>query len=428
MSGAVYDGDVSTYGNLKELYSEDSHYQENVVSSFFNFIRHADDGEVEFDGANYNVAVILQHNESYGAILDDERIPDSDIPKGVFAKYGPKRMYSGIEATTFAATRGHKNGRVDGKYLDDMIRGTLLTFMSNLDSDALGNGRGLRAVIATATAAQTSFTVDFSGRLRPGMKLDWYDSTLATKRGSIKIALRGIDRINRTVYVDTTFGSAAVPTGAAADDVLVVYGALAAGEPTDGRHILGFDRICDNSVSIGTLSPTDYAAWTATVQDANGGNPSWEIVQTQCDLMKDISGSYPDSFAFNSAWKRGYMVGFLNQRMFTGNNFDTGVASMSISVARMGEDESKKKPGKMRMLEDKNMDPSKVNIFNSASFCIASDYSDSPHMADEDGSEMRFRPGYDSMFGFYRYWANTCVFQRNSVGQITGFSTPSSVI
>jgi hypothetical protein len=214
MSGATYN-DVDSFGNLKELYAEDSHYQENVVSSFFNFIRHADDGEVEFDGKNYNIAVVLQHNESYGALNDDERIPDSDFPKGVFAKYGPKRMYSGVEATTFAATRGHKNGRVDGKYLDDMIRGTLLTFMSNLDSDALGNGRGYRATVATATAAQTSFTVDFSGRLRPGMKLDWYDSTLATKRGSIKIALRGIDRVNRTVYVDTTFGSAAVPTGAA---------------------------------------------------------------------------------------------------------------------------------------------------------------------------------------------------------------------
>ncbi len=427
MAGANFD-DVDTYGNLKELYSEDSHYQENVVSSFFNFIRHADDSEVEFDGKNYNVAVILQQNESYGAILDDERIPDSDIPKGVFAKYSPKKMYSGIEATTFAATRGYKNGRIDGKYLDDMIRGTLLTFMSNLDSDALGNGRGYRATVATATATQTSFTVDFSGRLRPGMKLDWYDSTLATKRGSIKIALRGIGRLARTVYIDTTFGSGACPTGAAADDVLVVYNALAPGEPTDGRFVCGYDRICDNSVSIGILSPTDYAAWSATVQSANNGNPSQEILQTQWDIMKDISGSYPDSMSFNSAWKRGYMTGFLNQRMFTSNRFDTGMSEITFSAARMGEDESKKKPKQARMLEDKNMDPSKVNIFNSAAFCIASDYSDAPHLADEDGSEMRFRPGYDSMFGFYRYWANVVVVQRNAIGQITDFAVPSSVI
>jgi len=122
----------------------------------------------------------------------------------VFAKFKPKLSYSTIEMTTFAATRGHKNGRPNGKYLEDTIKGTLLSFMSNLDFDALGNGRGYRATIDTAVAAAASFTVTFSGRIRPNMRLDWYDSTMATKRGSIKIDIRGVDRQLRTVYVDST--------------------------------------------------------------------------------------------------------------------------------------------------------------------------------------------------------------------------------
>lgn len=427
MAGAT-GADVETFGNLKELYAEDSYYQENVVSSFFNFIRHADDGEVEFDGANYNVAVILAQNESYAALNDDERLPDSGFPQGVFAKYGPKRMYAGVEATMFAATRGHKNGRIDGKYIDDMIKGTLLTFMSNLDSDALGNGRGYRATIATATPAASSFTVDFSGRLRPMMLLDWYDSTLATKRGTIRIALRGVSRQDRTVYVDSTFGSGAVPAGASADDMLVVMNALAPAEPSDGRHVAGYDRLVDNSSSLGQLSPATYAAWSATVLSAGGGNPSQEILQVECDLIHDIASMYPDSMSFNTGWKRGYLNGFLNQRRFTSNVFDTGASEISFSAVRMGDDETKKKPKQMRMLEDKNMDPTKVNIFVASAFCIASDYADAPHLADEDGSEMRFRPGYDAMFGFYRYWGNTVVKQRNALGQITGFATVSNIV
>ena len=67
--------------------------------------------------------------------------------------------------------------------------------------------------------------------MRAGMTLDWYDSTRTIKRGSIKIALLGIDHINRTVNIDSTFGTGAVPTGAAVNDVLVVYGALDPGEP-----------------------------------------------------------------------------------------------------------------------------------------------------------------------------------------------------
>lgn len=427
MSGATF-ADVDTYGNLKELYDSDSYYQENVVSSFFNFIRHADDGEVEFDGKNYNVAVIFAQNESYAALNDDERLPDSGFPQGVFAKYAPKRMYSGIEATMFAATRGHKNGRIDGKYIDDMIKGTLLTFMSNLDSDALGNGRGYRATVATATAAQTSFTVDFSGRLRPMMLLDWYDSTLATKRGTIRIALKGISRQDRTVYIDTTFGTGAVPTGAAADDVLVVMNALAPGEPSDGRYMAGYDRLVDNSSSLGTLSAATFAAWSATNLNAGGGNPSQEILQLACDSIHDIAGPYPDSMSFNSGWKRAYLTGFLNQRRFTSNSFDTGASELTFSAVRMGQDESKQKPKQMRMLEDKNMDPTKVNIFVASAFCVASDYADAPHLADEDGSEMRFRPGYDAMFGFYRYWGNTVVKQRNALGQITNFAPIANVI
>lgn len=427
MSGAVF-SDVDTYGLLKELYADDVQFQEHVLHSFYNFLRKADSGEVEFDGKYWNQGVVFQINESYGAINDDERLPDSDFQKGVFAKYRPKLMYSSIEMTTFAATRGHKNGRPNGKYLEDTIKGTLLSFMSNLDADALGNGRGYRATVATATPAATSFTVDFSTRLRPGMKLDWYNSALTVKRGSIKVDLRGIDRMNRTVYIDSSFGSGAVPAGATADDVLVVAKALDAGEPSDGRYLGGYDRITDNTLSLGTLAASTYAAWAATNINAGLANPNQEILQQLWDSLFIISGVYSNRMAFNPAWKRGYLNGFLNQRRFTSNSFDTGASSLSWSPVKMGKDESGKKPMQLEMLEDKNMDPTQVNIWNHDAICIATDYGSSPHLADEDGSEFRFRRNYDSMNGFFRFWANTVIKQRNAIGKITNFTAASGVI
>lgn len=427
MSGATFT-DVDTYGLLKELYADDVEMQENIVNSFYNFLRKADGGEVEFDGKYWNQGVVFQVNESYAAINDDERLPDSQFQKGVFAKFRPKLMYSSIEMTTFAATRGHKNGRPNGKYLDDTIKGTLLSFMANLDSDALGNGRGYRATVATATAAQASFTVDYSTRLRPGMTLDWYDSTLTTKRGSIQIALKGIDRMNRTVYIDSSFGTGAVPTGAAADDVLVKYGALAAGEPSDGRYLNGYAYLTDNTLSVGTLASSTYAAWAATNINAGGANPSQEILQQEWDSLNIISGVPANRMAFNSAWKRGYLNGFLNQRRFTSNSFDTGASSLSWSPVRMGKDDSGKKVVQLEMLEDKNMDPTEVYIWNQSALAIATDYGDNPHLADEDGSEFRFRRNYDSMNGFFRFWANTVVKQRNAIGKIYNFTPASGAI
>ncbi len=427
MSGATF-SDVDTYGLLKELYADDVEMQENIVNSFYNFLRKADGGEVEFDGKYWNQGVVFQVNESYAAINDDERLPDADFQKGVFAKYRPKLMYSSIEMTTFAATRGHKNGRPNGKYLDDTIKGTLLSFMANLDADALGNGRGYRATVQTATPAASSFTVDFSTRVRPGMTLDWYDSTLATKRGSIKIALRGIDRMNRTVYIDPSFGTGAVPAGASADDVLVKYGALAAGEPTDGRYLNGYSYLTDNSLAVGTLASSSYAAWASTNINAGGANPSQEILQQEWDSLNIISGVPANRMAFNSAWKRGYLNGFLNQRRFTSNSFDTGASSLSWSPVRMGKDDSGKKVVQLEMLEDKNMDPTEVFIWNQSALAVATDYGDNPHLADEDGSEFRFRRNYDSMNGFFRFWANTVVKQRNALGKIYNFTPASGVI
>ena len=427
MSGAVFD-DVDTWGMLKELYADDVHFQEHILSSFYNFLRKAGSGEVQFDGKTFNVGVQLAINESYRSIVDGERLPDPDFPKGVFAKFKPKLSYSTIEMTTFAATRGHKNGRPNGKYLEDTIKGTLLSFMSNLDFDALGNGRGYRATIDTAVAAAASFTVTFSGRIRPNMRLDWYDSTMATKRGSIKIDIRGVDRQLRTVYVDSTYGDAAVPAGAAAGDILVVAGSLAAGEPSDGRYATGYDRLADNSVSIGTLSPSTYASWQATAINAGGANPNQEILQQITDAIYSISGMYANRMSFQTAWKRGYLQPFLNQRRFTSNSFDTGASNLTFSAVRMGKDESGKKPVSMEMLEDKNHDPTKVNVWVHDAVCIATDYSDTPHLADEDGAEFRYRQNYDSMAGFYRFWWNLVIKQRNALGQITNFSTVKGVI
>jgi hypothetical protein len=427
MSGAVY-SDVNTWGQLKELYDDDVQYQDHIQSSLWNFIRHADEDECQLDGKNWNIPVTFQLNESYGSINDDERLPDPDFGKGVFAQYSVKLSYAQIEATTFAATRGHRNGRPNGKWLDDTIKGTLLSFMSNLNFDAYANGRGYRATILTATGAASSFTATFTTRIRAGMKFDWYDSTLTTKRGTIKVAVKAIDRMNRTVYVDSSYGTGAVPSGATAGDVLVVSKALDPGEPTDGRYAAGLDRITDSSISIGGLSPSTYALWLPTNIAAGGANPNQEILQRFWDSMYEISGVYPDRMVFSPVWKRGYLNGFLNQRRFTSNSFDTGAASLSFSPVKMGQDEKKTKPVKFEMLEDKDCNPANVYVWNYSSFCIASDYSSEPHLADEDGAEFRIRPGYDSMSGYFRHWWNTIVKQRNAVGAMTGFAVATGAI
>lgn len=427
MAGVNF-SELQTFGQLKELYYEDVQFQEHIQSSLKNFVKEAGSGEIEFDGSNFNVPLQLSVNESYGMINDDERLPEAGRHRGIFAKYAVKLGYASMELTTFAGTRGHKNGRSGGQFMDDYVKGTLLSFMANMDSDLYANGRGYRATVDSATPAASSFTVDFSTRMRPEMKLDWYDSTLTTKRGSIMVAIKGFDRMNRVVYVDSTFGSGAVPAGAAADDVLTVLGALDAGEPTDGRYVAGLARITDATVSLGQVNPATYAQWTPTNINASGANPSQELLQRHWDSIYVIGGAYPNRMAFNPAWKRAYLAQFLNQRRFTSNVFDTGAQSLTFSPLKMGSDEKNRKPGEFKMLEDKNADPTEIYIWHYDAFCTASDYADAPHIADEDGDEWRVKIGYDVLSAFTRYWWNTVTFKRNLIGRQYGFARPSGVI
>lgn len=427
MAGATYT-DLQLTGNLEELYANDTYVQQNVLSSLWKFIRDPKAGEINLDGMGWNIPVQYALNESYGSRNDGERLPDPQYPKGLFAKYTPKLNYSTIEMTSFAATRGYKGGRPDGKFLDTTLKSTLLSFIANLDADAYGNGRGYRATILTATPTAASFQVTFSTRIRPNMVLDWYNAALTVKRGTIKIGDRGIDMQTRTVYIDPTVFSGKVPAGALPDDILVTQGALAPGEPTDGRSIGGFGRITDASVSLGQLSPSQYAWWLPTNINAGLQNPNELILQQHCDAINIIAGIYPDKCAISPEWRRAYMAGFLTQRMFTSNSYQTGMADLSFSAVKMGKDASGKKPAKIDFLEDKNQDPSQYFIWADDAVCKAADYSQEPHLADEDGADFRYRMNYDSMHGFMRWWGQLPVNYRRAVGRGYNFATPSGVI
>jgi hypothetical protein len=188
----------------------------------------------------------------------------------------------------------------------------------------------------------------------------------------------------------------------------------------------GFSRLTDNTLALGTLNPSTYAAWMATNINYALANPSQELLQLHWDTMYVICGEYPNKLQFNPVFKRSYLSPFLNQRRFNSNTFDTGASNITFTPTKMGEDEKGKKPPKFQMLEDKNCPPTVYNLWVDQHLCIASDYAEDPHIADEDGKEMRFRPGYDSMSGFYRYWANTVVTKRSAIGQGYGMATPAT--
>lgn len=429
MPGANY-SDLQTFGGLEEMYGSTVVTQLNVLATAYYALREASAAdEVNLDGQGFNLPVKFALNESYASLNDGERLPDSGMTKDLFAKYRTKLNYSGMELTSFAATRGYAGGRADGeKYIDDLLKSTILSMTLNSSADVLGNGFGYRATVQTATPAASSFTVTFSGRIRPTMVLDWYDSTLTTLRGTIQISDNGIDSQARLVHVSPSLYAAAVPAGATAGDVLVVHGALDVGTPSDGRGVSGFGRVTDNSATLGNLSPANYAWWKSLNINANLQNPNEVILQQLTDNFFSTIGTFPDKGLISPDWKRALWAGAITQRQFTSSNFELGATNLSFSPVQMGTNEAGRKPTKLQWYEDHMMDPSEVFVWADQSLFRSSDYNKGIHVADDDGNDFRFRIHYDSQNGFLRNWFQVLCSCRRGVGKAYGFATPAGVI
>lgn len=421
--------DVQTYGLLQRQYSDDVVYQEHFANAAFGFIDV--DTSINYDGEAFFVPLSMVINTSYGARNDDEPLPIADKSKGVYAQYSSKMMYASIETTFKAATRGYRGGRPDGEWLDKLVRDTLINCEHEVSNDTYQNGRGHRAFIATATAAQTNFTVTSSTQLLPGQKLDWYNAGMTTLRGTIRIDDAGIDRQARTVYVDTSFGSAAVPAGATAGDRLVITGAADAGEPSDGRYMGGLDRITDNTVSIGGIAPSSWRSWQAYIEDMSSTTINIDVLQRLFDNMKTISGKKINRWVLNPAQKRQYFHLLISMNKFAPGNLMGGAQSIGFQPAQMGEDMDGDSAyqTEQKILEDAACPLDVMYFWNNEAIKRGEDYTQGgPQLAEEDGRTFRFKQGNDALNAFMRYWANYCVFKRNAIGKIKNLATPSGVI
>lgn len=419
--------DVQNFGLLQRQYNNDVIYMENFKNKLFNFLEK--DPSVNFDGENFYTPLSMVINTSYGARPDGKPLPQAGKSKGVYAVYSSKNMYSSLESTMKAATRGYRGGRPDGEWLDKLVRDTMMNIEREVSNDCWQNGRGHRAFVATATAAAGSFTVDSSTQLMPGVKLDWYSSDYVTKRGTIQIADAGIDRQARTVYVDSTYGAGAVPAGATAGDRVVIEDALF-DEPADGNFMGGLSRIVDNSVSIGGVSPTSWRSWQCYNENLASTTISVDVVQRLMDNTSTISGKKMNRWALNPAQKRKWYDILVAQLRYANGNLDGGATKIGFTPYRFGNTQSEDYDfGDLQILEDAACPLSSMYFWNSSAIKIAEDFTTGgPQLADNDGLTFRMKEGHDSLSAFLRYWAQIVVFQRNAIASIQNLSIPGGTI
>jgi hypothetical protein len=262
---------ISTLNGLfKEVYAEKL---ENLIPEGTKFTQKVPfSGRKKAVGSLYHQPVILglEHGITYAGPTDDAFALD-DAVNGVIrdaSVQGSQMMLRsrlGIAAASRAAGGEPKAFENATKFL---VRNMLRSMAKRLEVGLFYGGVGIGSVSALPVGNTLIVTTaDWAPGIFAGseaMKIDIYDATSTTLRGTAQIS--GIDMDTREVTVD------AMPAGTVATDIIYYKGAK-------GKEAAGIHKILTNTSVLFGIDASQYNLWKGNEIDLAGNPLSFAKVQ-----------------------------------------------------------------------------------------------------------------------------------------------------
>lgn len=253
---------TSLNGLFKEVYADKL---ENLIPEGTKFMQKVPFSQRKKElGSLYHQPVVLglEHGITYAGPTDDA-FALVDAVNGVIKDatvQGSQMMLRsrlGIAAASRAAGGEPKAFENATKFL---VRNMLRSMARRLEVGMFYGGMGIGAVGAVAGLVLTIATAEWAPGIWAGseqMKIDIYDATSVTLRGTAQVA--SVDMDARTVTV------VAMPVGVIPTDVIYFEGA-------NGKEAVGIHKILTNTGLLFGINAAQYNLWRGN-QLAIGGNP-----------------------------------------------------------------------------------------------------------------------------------------------------------
>ncbi len=197
-----------------------------------------------------------------------------------------------------------------------------------LNAQTFRTGDGKLGTCAVVSGSATvTLKSGVATHFRPGMLLDFYNSTTLEVTGAV---VKSVDYGTGT-YGTVTLASAITAT---ADDAIYRTG-VNSNAPTDGKEIAGFPRITDDGSTFsayeGVTRLNGTWAWKGLELDASSANLSDDFLQRMYMTMFSYSGKKPNTMVSNTTQLRKYMALTLPQvRYEEGSKRDTSFPEKRI--------------------------------------------------------------------------------------------------
>lgn len=229
-------------------------------------------------------------NGGVGAGGETDALPQVKGNRYAQFKTTLKNLYGQIAISDKAIRASQSNSGAFVDLLNAEMEGLLTASKFNLGRMLYGDGSGaLGTVVSVSTKVITLNSVK---NFAEGMCIDFYNAdTLAVG----KLRVLSVDRINKTITVDST------PTGVLKDSVAYVQG-------SKGNEITGLGAIFGSSATLYGLTRSENGWLKPYISSpASATEISDSLLQTAVDYLSENSGSEIDIITCGSAVRRAYM-------------------------------------------------------------------------------------------------------------------------
>jgi hypothetical protein len=386
-------------GLLKNVYSDAIVEQQNLAAVARKLFTKAKG--VRLGGDHYEISIRIGGNRAgVGARNSDDTLPTPLRQQEKKFLVYDRAVFGVIRVFDKDIQNSKDNKQAFINHLDDEVTQVAKDVMKHMNIMTYGDGTGTLALVNAGTVATNQFVGktgtafgNFGTRyLQLNDQIDIWDPTFAVQRTPAGgVTVTNVDPTTQTV----TMSSVLTLT---ANDVVVRAN-------SQNKEYVGLQLATDNSSSVTfqALSRGSYAMLRGNVVSAGGAGLAESHLQQIISLIEMSSGETPDRFLTgNAQWDAYVALGQSLKRYVNTQKLDRGFQELDYNG--------------IPFLKD-------VDALPAAIFAINSEYVQNGVVTplswmEEDGSLLKWDPGYAAYKGVMREYGNYVYPRPNAIGRI----------
>jgi len=396
-------------GLLKNVYSDAIVEQQNLAAVARKLFTKAKG--VRLGGDHYEISIRIGGNRAgVGARNSDDTLPTPLRQQEKKFLIYDRAVFGMIRVFDKDIQNSKDNKQAFINHLDDEVTQVAKDVMKHMNIMTYGDGTGTLTLVNAATVNSNQF-VGKSGTafgsfgtryLQLNDQIDIWDPTFANQRTPAGgVTVTNIDPSTQTVTVSGNL------TLTANDVVLRAN--------SQNKEYVGLQLATDNSSSVTfqALSRSSYAMLRGNVVSAGGAGLAESYLQEVISLIEMSSGETPDRFLTgNAQWDAYVALGQALKRYVNTQKLDRGFQELDYNG--------------IPFLKD-------VDALPAAIFALNSEYVQNGVVTplswmEEDGSLLKWDPGYAAYKGVLREYGNYVYPRPNAIGRIDALAVGTAYV